>query len=74
MKFPPRFNGVNVHSLPVKVVASSNGYLTEAIYENLALAKAAVNLSELVGPFADSYKGTLCIRFESKAACALLSE
>lgn len=74
MKFPSRFNGVNVSLLPVKVVTSSSGYLVENVYASLEIAQSVLNFNTLVGPFADKLNGSLCIRFESKEACRLLSE
>lgn len=75
--FPKRFAHLlsgELDRLRVKVVTvSPGGSLTQQIYDNLDKALAEHNLHEFAGPFGDGISNQLCIRFESPAACDILS-
>jgi hypothetical protein len=73
--FPKRFEieGINPLSVPVKLVRSVNGKLTEVVYENFEAFQAVYTVSEFSGPMACKLKGEWCVRFECHAANRQLS-
>lgn len=75
--FPKRFAHLlpgELNQLKTKVVtATSEGALTVQVYDNLDKALAEHDLTEFAGPFGDGISNELCIRFESPAACDILS-
>lgn len=78
LRFPRAFDKLTLtelEKLPVRVVNCHSGFLSERTFESLdAAATQCDGFRGYMGPFADKIDGSLCIRFESKDACARLSE
>lgn len=74
MRFPSKFDGHDTEKLPVKLVdLDETGSLSVKVFANMTDFRSSVDLNTVIGPFADRLNDTLCIRFESKAACEMLS-
>jgi len=75
--FPKRFAHLlpgELNQLKTKVVTvNPGGDLISQVYDTLDKALAEHNLHEFAGPFGDGISNELCIRFESSAACDILS-
>jgi hypothetical protein len=76
LRFPRRFDGVNVNQLKVQVVfVGLTGALNTVMYNSLnELEKSKhFNLRDLGGPMAGQFNNELVIRFETDAAGEILS-